>query len=158
MIRGNDILQVVLVVEENPEELAGLRDLLEEPGRIVIPRTSGREALRLVRFVMHVDAVIASDALSDIETFQMLIDLKRLAPAVPFIMLLSPGPDAEHLKGLSPGIFEYVERCLAATELGTMVDLALERASGRPAPVFSALSNLPRRRLSADIAKERRLP
>ncbi len=125
-----DIMSIILAVDENPQTLLDVRDLLEEPRRMVITQRSGLEVLRLIRIGIHLDAVVASDNLSDMEVFQLLIALKRLAPAVPVIMLLSPGPDAECLKRLSPGIFEYVEKTSMAVDLKRAVDTVVDLASG----------------------------
>ncbi len=144
MTKVSDIMKIILVVDENQGALSVLRDLLEEPKRIVITQQSGLEALRLIRLGMHVDAVVASDGLRDIETFQLFIALKRLAPAVPFIVMLTPGHDAECLKGLSPGIFEYVEKPVKAADLKRMVDAVLEWASDRQAPDYCDGRGIPR--------------
>ncbi len=145
MLKVSDIMKIILVVDENEDTLSALRDLLEEPRRIVITQKSGGEALRLVRLGMHVDLVVASDGLRDIEAFQLLIALKRVVPSLPVIMMLSPGPDAENLKGLSPGIFEYVEKPVIKADLKRTVDTVLKDDPVWSMPLFTPGSNNERR-------------
>ncbi len=138
MLKVSDIMNIILVVDENEGNLALLRDMLEEPRRIVITQKSGGEALRLIGLGMHIDLVVTSAALPDIEAFQLLIELKRAAPSLPVITMLSEGPDAENLKALSPGIFEYVERPVIKGQLKRTVDTLLMNTPAWAIPFFLA--------------------
>ncbi len=126
MLKVSDIMKVILVVDEDPANLNLLRDLLEEPRRIVITQRSSIEALRLIRIGMHVDAVVVSDGMRKIEIYNLIIALQRLVPATPFILMLTPGSGNECLKNLSQGTFEFVEKPIMTADLKRMVDKLMD--------------------------------
>ncbi len=126
MLKVSNIMKVILVVDEDPANLNLLRNLLEEPRRIVITQRSCIEAMRLIHIGMHVDAAVVNDGMRKTEIINLFIALRRLVPAVPFILMLTPGSDTECLKNLSQGKFECVEKPIVTANLKRMVDKVID--------------------------------
>ena len=103
---------VVLCVDDEPTGLTARRLLLSIAGYTVLTATSCSTALNLFR-CNHIDLVITDHLLPDSTGAEMAVEMKRLKPSVPFVLLtalseLPPGYEAADViltKGLTPPEF-----------------------------------------------------
>jgi two-component system nitrogen regulation response regulator NtrX len=120
-------MKTILLIEDNTE-CPGLEDVLKKFGHKVVAVEDGASALSIIRAGVVVDLVITDCWITALNGLELLASLRRLAPAVPSIMLTAHGSVETYLKACSLGVFEYVNKPVTAQELGRIVRAALERA------------------------------
>ena len=103
---------VLLCIDDNADELKLRSLILANAGYTVLTATTGEAGLHLFTH-NHVDLVISDHVLQDVPGAQLIDEMKRLKPAVSFIMLsgLPDAPDGADradmfvTKGMSPPDF-----------------------------------------------------
>jgi CheY-like chemotaxis protein len=83
---------VILCVDDEPTLLAIRQLVLAAAGYQVLPAETGRAALELYK-QQHVDLVITDHLLPDMSGAQVALEIKKMRPSVP-IILLSGLPEA----------------------------------------------------------------
>ena len=129
-------MKTVLLVDDDQELLKSLGAVLDRIGHRVIAKSGAQAALSDLREGAPVDLVIADYCMPEIDGMEFLIQLKRMLPKVPVIMLTGYGAVETYLKALSIGAFEYVNKPVKPTELDRIIQAALasaaqERPAGR---------------------------
>ena len=108
----------ILVVEDNPEMLAFLRDKLSENFNVAVA-SGGVGALERLRSLAQLDVIISDvmmEEMDGIAFFQAVSAHERFAH-IPFIFLSAKGTKEDRLAGLSLGAVAYVEKPFAFEEL-----------------------------------------
>ena len=103
---------VLLCIDDNAAELKLRNLILANAGYTVMTATTGEAGLHLFTH-NHVDLVISDDVLQDVPGAQLIDEMKRVKPDVPFLMLsgLPGAPDGAGradmfvTKGMSPPDF-----------------------------------------------------
>jgi CheY-like chemotaxis protein len=114
----------VLVVDDEPEVGAVLRDALVDFGYVVKTAVSGREALGLMP-VFQPDVVLLDVAMPGMSGVEVLDRLHREYPRVSVVMVTANQDEAAARQMLARGAFDYVPKPF---DLGT-----LERVIGAAA-------------------------
>ena len=124
----------ILVIEDEPQMLLGLRDNLELEGYEVITAADGEEGLAKAISAAP-DLVVLDVTLPRKNGFEVCRELRARANATPVVMLTARSQETEKVLGLELGADDYVTKPFSITELLARIRAVLRRAGGRPAGV-----------------------
>jgi two-component system alkaline phosphatase synthesis response regulator PhoP len=115
----------VLVVDDEQDIVAIVRDYLADAGYRVSTARSGEEALRLLRSIVP-DLVVLDLGLPGIDGLDVTRTV-RATSAVPIIMLTARADEADRVIGLELGADDYVVKPFSPRELLARVRAVLRR-------------------------------
>lgn len=130
-----DPKRTILVVDDEPHIVLGLKDALEFEGFRVLTATSGKEAVQLAR-QERPNAVLLDLMLPDKNGYQICEEIRRFDVSVPILMLTARSQEADKIRGLDAGADDYVTKPFSLGELIARLR-ALFRRAQRPAEVGS---------------------
>ncbi len=139
--------KTILVVEDEPHIVLGLKDALEFEGFRVVSAMTGKDGCDVAR-QERPNAVLLDLMLPDMNGYQVCEELRRTDALVPIIMLTARGTEADKIRGLDSGADDYVTKPFSVGELVARVRAILRRttrpASGEDAvfPIGQATVNL----------------
>jgi DNA-binding response OmpR family regulator len=116
----------VLVVEDDPSIMLGLRINLEAEGYVVTSAEDGERGLALARSERP-DLVILDVMLPKLNGFQVLQTMRREGLAMPIIVLSARTGEMDKVTGLELGAEDYVAKPFSLAELLARVRAALRR-------------------------------
>jgi len=123
----------VLIVEDQSEVAAVLRDLLVELGYAVKVAVTGMEALTLVP-VYRPDAVLLDLGLPGLPGHAVLQELRRRDPALP-VVVVTGNKDVDMARStLAAGAFDYLPKPFAIEVLERVVAAAIVEHERRKPP------------------------
>jgi DNA-binding response OmpR family regulator len=117
---------LVLVVEDEPEIAALMRDFLEADGFGVLLAVDAEEAVEALRTAP--DCVLLDVMLPGASGFDLCRDI-RSASDVPVLFLSARGGDADKLRGLGLGADDYIVKSVTPAEVVARVKAVLRRSS-----------------------------
>jgi DNA-binding response OmpR family regulator len=120
--------KTILVVDDEPQIVMGLRDAFEFEGFRVAGAGKGRDAIALARSD-HPDAIILDLMLPDMNGYAVCEELRRINPLVPILMLTARSQEADKVRGLDAGADDYVTKPFGVNELIARVRAIFRRAS-----------------------------
>jgi DNA-binding response OmpR family regulator len=126
--------RTILVVDDEPHIVMGLRDALEFEGFRVIAAGNGKEGIALARSGTP-DAIILDLMLPDVNGYAVCEELRRIDPHVPILMLTARSQETDKVRGLDAGADDYVTKPFGVNEL-----IARMRAIFRRAQAVKAAS------------------
>jgi len=106
----------ILVIEDEPQMLLGLRDNLELEGYEVITASDGEEGLAKA-LASAPDLVLLDVTLPRKNGFEVCRELRARANATPVVMLTARSQETEKVLGLELGADDYVTKPFSITEL-----------------------------------------
>ena len=108
----------ILVVDDSPDDLNLLVELLTAQGYALLTAGSGSEALARVE-AERPDLVFLDATMPDMNGFEVCRKIREnAATGMPSVLMVTPlGPDLEPLKGLEAGADDYVTRPINQVEL-----------------------------------------
>jgi DNA-binding response OmpR family regulator len=119
----------ILVIEDEPQMLLGLRDNLELEGYEVQTASDGEEGLaRAASFTP--DLVILDVMLPKKNGFDVCRELRARSNATPIVMLTARSAETDKVLGLELGADDYVTKPFSITELLARVRAVLRRTGG----------------------------
>jgi len=127
--------RTILLIEDEPHIVLGLRDALEFEGFRVTSAGTGREGLAAAR-QERPQAVLLDLMLPDLNGYQVCEELRRIDPSLPIIMLTARSQEADKIRGLDAGADDYVTKPFSVGELVARIR-ALFRRTNRPNEVSS---------------------
>jgi DNA-binding response OmpR family regulator len=127
----------ILVIEDEPQMLLGLRDNLELEGYEVATAGDGDEGLTKAAS-FNPDLVILDVMLPKKNGFDVCRELRARANATPIVMLTARSAETDKVLGLELGADDYVTKPFSITELLARVRAVLRRAGG-PKPATDAV-------------------
>ena len=116
---------LVLVVEDEPEIAALMRDFLEADGFGVLLAVDAEEAVEALRTAP--DCVLLDVMLPGASGFDLCRDI-RSASDVPVLFLSARGGDADKLRGLGLGADDYIVKSVTPAEVVARVKAVLRRS------------------------------
>jgi DNA-binding response OmpR family regulator len=122
----------ILVIEDEPQMLLGLRDNLELEGYEVQTAADGDEGLQKAA-AFQPDLVILDVMLPRKNGFDVCRELRARSIATPVVMLTARNQETDKVLGLELGADDYVTKPFSITELLARVRAVLRRSGGRPA-------------------------
>jgi DNA-binding response OmpR family regulator len=131
--------KTILVVDDEPNIVMGLRDALEFEGFRVIAAAKGREGLALAR-TESPDAIILDLMLPDLNGYAVCEELRRINALVPIVMLTARSQETDKVRGLDAGADDYVTKPFGVNELIARMRAIFRRAARRLPTVPETLS------------------
>ncbi|HLQ05696.1 MAG TPA: response regulator transcription factor [Verrucomicrobiae bacterium] len=123
----------ILVIEDEPQMLLGLRDNLELEGYEVVTASDGEDGLAKAISTTP-DLVILDITLPRKNGFEVCRELRARANPTPVVMLTARSQETEKVLGLELGADDYVTKPFSPKELVARVRAVLRRAEGMRSP------------------------
>jgi two-component system, OmpR family, alkaline phosphatase synthesis response regulator PhoP len=123
--------KTILVIEDEPNIVLGLKDALSFEGYRVVTAPNGKEGLGLAR-AERPDVVLLDLMLPDMNGYQVCEELRRQDAFVPIIMLTAKSQESDKIRGLDAGADDYVTKPFGVGELVARIRAVFRRTS-RPA-------------------------
>ena len=108
--------KTILVIDDEPHIVMGLRDALEFEGFRVIAAGKGGDGVSLAR-AESPDAVILDLMLPDMNGYAVCEQLRRIDPLLPIVMLTARSQETDKIRGLDAGADDYVTKPFGVNEL-----------------------------------------
>ena len=122
----------ILVIDDEPHIVMGLRDALEFEGFRVIAAGRGRDGIALARNEGP-DAIILDLMLPDVNGYAVCEELRRINAHVPILMLTARSQETDKVRGLDAGADDYVTKPFGVNELIARIRAIFRRArASRP--------------------------
>jgi DNA-binding response OmpR family regulator len=118
----------ILIIEDEPAMVAGLRDNFEYEGYEVISADDGVSGLERV-FADDPDLVVLDVMMPRMSGLEVCKQVKARRPSVPIIMLTARGQEIDKVVGLELGADDYVTKPFSIRELMARVKAVLRRVS-----------------------------
>jgi DNA-binding response OmpR family regulator len=122
----------ILIVEDEPDLVRGLRDALEFEGFEIVSAGQGREGVQLAR-ERAPDLVLLDLMLPDMNGFSVCEEIRKTSPLVPVIMLTARSQEADKIRGLDAGADDYVTKPFSVGELVARINAIFRRLQRVPA-------------------------
>ena len=121
----------ILIVEDEPLMVAGLRDNFEYEGFQVITAVDGVEGLERA-LKDSPDLIVLDVMMPRMSGLEVCKQLKAKRPSIPIIMLTARGQEVDKVVGLELGADDYVTKPFSIRELLARVKAVLRRAQTLP--------------------------
>lgn len=121
----------ILIVEDEPAMVAGLRDNFEFEGYQVVSAPDGVAGLERA-LKDSPDLVILDVMMPRMSGLDVCKQLKQKRPSIPIIMLTARGQEVDKVVGLELGADDYVTKPFSIRELLARVKAVLRRAQPLP--------------------------
>ena len=121
----------ILIVEDEPNMVSGLRDNFEYEGYQVITAGDGSEGLQRA-LADAPDLVVLDVMMPKMSGLDVCKQLKAKRPSIPIIMLTARGQELDKVVGLELGADDYVTKPFSIRELLARVKAVLRRAHTLP--------------------------
>src|SRR5918992_34873 len=132
----------ILIVEDEPAMVAGLRDNFEYEGYEVISASDGVEGLERA-LTEEPDLIVLDVMMPRMSGLDVCKQLKAKKPSLPIIMLTARGQEVDKVVGLELGADDYVTKPFSIRELMARVKAVLRRASPQsPEPEIYRFSDV----------------
>ncbi len=122
----------ILIIEDEPAMVAGLRDNFEYEGYEVISADDGVAGLERV-FADDPDLVVLDVMMPRMSGLDVCKQIKAGRPSVPVIMLTARGQEIDKVVGLELGADDYVTKPFSIRELMARIKAVLRRVPPHPA-------------------------
>ena len=130
--------KTILVVEDEPQIVLGLKDSLEFEGFRVITAGKGKDGVALAR-AENPDAVVLDLMLPDINGYAVCEEIRRWNTLIPIIMLTARSQETDKIRGLDAGADDYITKPFSVNELIARIRAIFRRAA-RVGPVPEAVT------------------
>jgi len=126
--------KTILVIEDEPHIVLGLKDSLEFEGFAVITTGKGREGVALARSESP-DAIVLDLMLPDLNGYAVCEEIRRSNTIIPILMLTARSQETDKIRGLDAGADDYVTKPFSVNELIARLRAIFRRAArGGPVP------------------------
>lgn len=106
----------ILVIEDEPDIIMGLRDALEFEGFRIVSTGLGKEGVRLVASEKP-SCIILDLMLPDLNGFKVCEAIRDINSVVPIIILSARSQESDKIRGLDAGADDYVTKPFSIGEL-----------------------------------------
>ena len=120
--------KTILLIEDEPHIVMGLKDSLEFEGFNVLVAAKGRDGVALAR-AENPDAVILDLMLPDLNGYAVCEELRRWNSLVPIVMLTARSQETDKIRGLDAGADDYVTKPISVNELIARMRAIFRRVS-----------------------------
>ncbi len=122
----DDSRRRILVIEDEPDIVRGLRDALEFEGFEVEAKGTGAEGLEAATDWVP-DCVLIDLMLPDDNGYRVCETLRSRDPVVPIIILTAKAQEADKVRGLEAGADDYVTKPFSVAELIARINAIFRR-------------------------------
>ncbi len=126
-------MRTILVVEDEPQIAALVRDYLQNAGFAVLQAADGGSGLTLAR-TRRPDAIVLDLGLPVVDGLDVVRALRRDS-TVPIVVLTARGDETDRVTGLELGADDYVVKPFSPKELVARVRAVLRRVESAARPV-----------------------
>jgi two-component system alkaline phosphatase synthesis response regulator PhoP len=130
------MVKKVLIIEDEPGIMLGLRDEFESEGYEVLTAEDGEKGLKIAR-QQKPDCIILDIMLPSISGYEVCKKLRGEGDTTPIIMLTVKDKEIDKVLGLELGADDYVTKPFSLRELMARAKAVLRRAEERPKDVTS---------------------
>ncbi|MBX3127523.1 MAG: response regulator transcription factor [Polyangiaceae bacterium] len=127
--------KTILVIEDEPHIILGLKDALEFEGFRVVSASRGKDGIAQAR-AERPHVVLLDLMLPDLNGYQVCEELRRLDAFMPIIMLTARSQESDKIRGLDAGADDYVTKPFSVGELIARIR-ALFRRISRPSETLT---------------------
>jgi DNA-binding NtrC family response regulator len=99
----------ILVVDDDPNSLFGICQILKDEGYQVLPAESGKEALKRLK-TDSVNMIITDEKMPDMSGMALLSEVKKTDPEIPVILMTAYGSVSLAVEALKQGAFYFFEK------------------------------------------------
>ena len=99
----------ILVADDEPNSLFGICQVLTDEGFHVTPAENGREALEKIKSDLF-NLVITDERMPDLTGTELLIEVKKMDPYTPVILITAYGSVSLAVEALKEGAFYFFEK------------------------------------------------
>jgi DNA-binding response OmpR family regulator len=124
--------KTILVIEDEPHIVMGLRDALEFEGFRVLSANRGRDGVTLAR-AESPDAIILDLMLPDMNGYAVCEEIRQKDALVPIVMLTARSQETDKIRGLDAGADDYVTKPFSVNELIARMRAIFRRTSRQSA-------------------------
>jgi PAS domain S-box-containing protein len=115
--------QAVLVVDDEPEVLAALEEMLATLGYEAAGFRNGREALEAARAEpRRFEAVVSDEVMPELTGTQLAIELRKLNPTLPILIASGYGGAGFETRALSAGVNRVIKKPYRMSEIAEILD------------------------------------
>jgi len=118
--------KTVLVIEDEPDMVRGLRDAMEFEGLTVMSAATGGEGIAQAR-KEDPELIILDLMLPDTNGYQVCEEIRGFNKQVPIIMLTARGQESDKIRGLEAGADDYVTKPFSVGEFLARVKAIFRR-------------------------------
>jgi DNA-binding response OmpR family regulator len=122
---GKD-LKTILIVEDEPDIVMGLRDALQFEGFRIISTGLGKEGIRLAS-AEKPSCIILDLMLPDANGFHVCEAIREIDRVVPIIILSARSQESDKIRGLDAGADDYVTKPFSIGELIARINAIFRR-------------------------------
>lgn len=99
----------ILVVDDEPNSLFGICQVLTDEGFYAIPVENGREALEKLK-TDSINLIITDEKMPDLSGVELLLETKKTYPDIPVILITAYGSVSMAVEALKKGAFYFFEK------------------------------------------------
>ncbi len=99
----------ILVVDDDPNSLFGICQILKDEGYEVIPAESGKGALERLKG-NAINLIITDEKMPNLSGMELLSEVKKLEPNIPVILMTAYGSVSMAVEALKQGAFYFFEK------------------------------------------------
>ncbi len=118
----------ILIVEDEPDMVRGLRFNLEVRGYDVVAAEDGKVGCELA-LKQGFDLVLLDVMLPERDGFEVCRTIRKAKPHLPIVMLTARGQEDDVVLGLKLGADDYVKKPFGVAELVARIEAVLRRTS-----------------------------
>lgn len=118
----------ILIVEDEPDIVRGLKDAFEFEGYRVLTASDGATGLQLAKSDSP-DCIVLDLMLPDANGYEVCLELRRINALVPILMLTARSQESDKIRGLEVGADDYVTKPFSVGELLARIRALFRRMS-----------------------------
>lgn len=119
-------METILVIEDDPSILLGIRKNLEYEGFHVLVAKDGEDGLQKA-FDERPDLILLDIMLPHVNGYEICRAVRKHEPTVPILILSAKDQEADKITGLDLGADDYITKPFSVKELVARVKAALRR-------------------------------
>ena len=131
MAQAMEPKRTILIVDDEPHIVLGLKDALEFEGFRVVTAVNGKEAVQSTR-AERPHAILLDLMLPDKNGYQVCEEIRRFDVSVPILMLTARSQESDKIRGLDSGADDYVTKPFSVGELIARLRALFRRATRSP--------------------------
>ncbi len=121
-------MHTILIVDDEPNYLIIMSELMAEEGFESLTANNGNEALQIARKA-DIDLILTDMQMPGMDGFALLSKVKSLKPELPVIMITAYGEVEKAVRAMQHGAFSYITKPFNNDELVATIRKALEHCS-----------------------------
>jgi DNA-binding response OmpR family regulator len=118
--------RLVLLIEDEPDMVRGLRDAMQFEGFTLLSAATGADGVALAR-KERPDLIVLDLMLPDMNGYLVCEEIRQWSQSVPIIMLTARSQESDKIRGLEVGADDYVTKPFSVGEFMARIKAILRR-------------------------------